>query len=609
MAINTNRQTLIHLHSGADKKPVGALNLGEIAVQHNSVEGAALYVETVINGTEDSLAKFITEKAIDAKIGVVSGYTDTVANNLAAEITRATGAEGGLNTRLEAVEAQLGSSEGGNSFADRVNTLEGAVEDLVAEDAQIRLDFAAADTALDGKITGLDTRMGTAEGKITSLEGRMTTAEGAIATNKAAHEANAAAIEQMGKDYKADDAALKSELQGNIDAVVASANANGQAITRIESEYKAADVQMAKDYKAADDVVRGEFAAADAALKTAYEAADTALGQRIDNLATSAETAAKAAKTEVAEGTDAGNNMSIVKTVGANGQDVYTINLTDVASAAAVSAMDEAYKAADESLQAAIDAMDEAYKAADQGLQGSINEVSGKVTTLIGDDADMSARAIVIDEVAKQLKSENISESFDTLKEMAEYLSSHPQTVTDMNNAIEANATEIGKVKASVGTLPEGKASVMEVIEANELVTSNALTNLDTRVSGNTTAIAENKAAHEANAGAITGLDTRLQTAEGKVGTLETKMGTAEGNITDLQTRMGAAEGKVSTLETTVGNAESGLVKSVADNAAAISALESAGFVKGIAAGKASGVVETEQELDFSALTINCGEY
>ena len=64
-----NRQILVNPHSSQEKIPVGALNLGEIAVQHNNVEDAALYVETVGDSESAStIAKFITEKAIDSKI-------------------------------------------------------------------------------------------------------------------------------------------------------------------------------------------------------------------------------------------------------------------------------------------------------------------------------------------------------------------------------------------------------------------------------------------------------------------------------------------------------------------------------------------------------------
>ena len=64
-----NRQILVNPHSSQEKVPVGVLNLGEIGVQHNNVEDAALYVETVADSeSAETVAKFITEKAIDVKI-------------------------------------------------------------------------------------------------------------------------------------------------------------------------------------------------------------------------------------------------------------------------------------------------------------------------------------------------------------------------------------------------------------------------------------------------------------------------------------------------------------------------------------------------------------
>ena len=64
-----NRQILVNPHSSVEKIPAGALNLGEIGVQHNNVADAALYVVTVADSESAStVAKFITEKAIDGKI-------------------------------------------------------------------------------------------------------------------------------------------------------------------------------------------------------------------------------------------------------------------------------------------------------------------------------------------------------------------------------------------------------------------------------------------------------------------------------------------------------------------------------------------------------------
>ena len=77
-----NRQKLVHLHTSEVKAPTqGLLGRGEIAVQHNDKE-AALYIEKD-NGT---IAKFIDETAVDAKIKV--------------EKTRAEGAESALDTKI-----------------------------------------------------------------------------------------------------------------------------------------------------------------------------------------------------------------------------------------------------------------------------------------------------------------------------------------------------------------------------------------------------------------------------------------------------------------------------------------------------------------------------
>lgn len=70
--------------------------------------------------------------------------------------------------------------------------------------------------------------------------------------------------------------------------------------------------------------------------ETAISAADDVKGA-IAKLEHQIDDAEAAATTVVAEGTDAGDNMSIVETAGADGHKIFTINLTDVASATALS--------------------------------------------------------------------------------------------------------------------------------------------------------------------------------------------------------------------------------------------------------------------------------
>lgn len=79
---------------------------------------------------------------------------------------------------------------------------------------------------------------------------------------------------------------------------------------------------------------------------TAVDATDT-VNQAISKLENQVDKAKAAATTKVVEGTDAGNNMEIVPTTGADSSVTYTVNLTDVASKAALDAEIAARKAVD----------------------------------------------------------------------------------------------------------------------------------------------------------------------------------------------------------------------------------------------------------------------
>ena len=164
-------------------------------------------------------------------------------------------------------------------------------------------------------------------------------------------------------------------------------------------------------------------------------------------------------------------------------------------------------KAADKTeLSNRIKAVEDDYlKAADKTeLEGKINEDRQRLATIEGQDAGKSAREIVQDEVAKQLQSENITESFDTLKEMAEYLSSHPEDVTKMNANIKQNADDIDAIEK----------------EIENLATSESLGALEARVKANEDGLAAVPAAIEAAEGrAKSHADTKVSEAEGRINT------------------------------------------------------------------------------------------
>lgn len=79
----------------------------------------------------------------------------------------------------------------------------------------------------------------------------------------------------------------------------------------------------------------------------------------------------------------------------------------------------------------------------DSELVEKIDGVDGKVTTLIGEDANKSVRTIANEELAKQLVAEGAAESLDTLEEIAAWIQSHPDDASAMNEAIQALQTKV----------------------------------------------------------------------------------------------------------------------------------------------------------------------
>lgn len=146
---------------------------------------------------DDASAMNAAIVALKTKVGdIPEGATSTtivayIKELVDAEKVRATGAEGGLDTRVKAVEAKLGSGEG--SVAKQI---EAAVK--VETDARV-----AADSALDGKITTAQgaadkaqgdvdalktskadqTALDTVAGRVTTVEGKVKTLEGASHTH------------------------------------------------------------------------------------------------------------------------------------------------------------------------------------------------------------------------------------------------------------------------------------------------------------------------------------------------------------------------------------------------------------------------------------------
>ena len=96
------------------------------------------------------------------------------------------------------------------------------------------------------------------------------------------------------------------------------------------------------------------------------------LEHQVDDAKAAATAAAKAATTKVVEGTDSGDNLEIASVKESDGSTTYTINLTDVASKAALDAEIAARKAADTTLTQSLQAEVTRAKSAETSIDSVV---------------------------------------------------------------------------------------------------------------------------------------------------------------------------------------------------------------------------------------------
>lgn len=242
----------------------------------------------------------------------------------------------------------------------------------------------------------------------------------------------------------------------------------------------------------------------------------------------------------------ANGTVGNIVTVGADGTVVDSgVAVADIASKTEVEAVDEKVDAA----QADVDALGEKIGTVEEGktvvqmiedakteatyddtevrgliqdnadaIEAHKTEIDGKVTTLIGDDANKSVRTIANEELAKQLIADGAKESLDTLEEIAVWIQSHPDDASAMAKAID-------DLEALVGTLPEGVTAttivgyIQEVVNAEKSRAEGVESGLDTRLKAVEEAVGEGGSVETQINNAIAELDADVVSAtveEGK---------------------------------------------------------------------------------------------
>lgn len=227
-------------------------------------------------------------------------------------------------------------------------------------------------------------------------------------------------------------------------------------------------------------------------------------------------------------------------------------------------------------------------------LKKKINDAAAQASTLVGEDASKSARAIAAEEVAKIV--DGADSSFDTLKEIADWISGHKTDAASMNSAIKAleaivkgiggtdePATVVAYVTAAIDALKIGdyaKAADLTAAVARiaDLESKVGVLNGGADVAGSVAkALADAKAYadglaknYDAKGAADTALASAKTYADGKAATAETNAKTyadglavnydAKGSATTAETNAKAyADGLNTTMDGRVAAVETAL--------------------------------------------------
>ena len=267
-----------------------------------------------------------------------------------------------------------------------------------------------------------------------------------------------------------DDTALKGRVSANETAIGALQGLVGDKKVSEQINTAIADLNLAATYEAkgAAAAVKTELVGKDAdtdasatiaGAKKYADKLDAAMDTRVDALE-----AAIGAGGSVGTQIDEKINALDVEDTAVAGQYVSAVSETDgkiTVTRAALPDYTEVYDAKGAAAQALTDAKGYA-DGLNTAMDTRVTAAEGKLTTLIGTDADKSVRTIANEELAKQLIPENAGASLDTLQEIAAWIQAHPGDAAAMNAAIEALEGKVGdtgvgaQIEAAINDLKAG---------------------------------------------------------------------------------------------------------------------------------------------------------
>ena len=230
-------------------------------------------------------------------------------------------------------------------------------------------------------------------------------------------------------------------------------------------------------------------------------------------------------------------------------------------------------------LETTVDTATTGLKDRTAALESAINTaetgIKARLDALVGTDEKKTSRAIAAEEVAKIVN--GADESFDTLKEIADWISGHKTDAASMNSAIKAledickgiggegeKATVVAYVTDAINALKNGE------IKTNADAIAAIKSDLDTAETGVKARLTTAEAGVAANKAALDTINSTDPKTEGSLAkTLADAKAYADSKNSDMDTRMIAAESKLTTIQ---GTGEGSITKAAADTLASAKA-------------------------------------
>ncbi len=234
-----------------------------------------------------------------------------------------------------------------------------------------------------------------------------------------------------------DDAAVKADIKKNKEDIATVSALVGDTAVASQISTAVADAKTELKGSTSDTDASATIAGA----KKYADKLDTAMDARVDALesavgeggSVAAQITAEIAKLDKADEAVAGKYVSAVS----EEDGVITVVRADLPDYTNIYAAKEHNHAIDDviGLQTAL---------GDKANATDVNALSGKVSTLIGEDTDKSIRTIANEELAAQLIPEGAKDSLNTLQEIAAWIQKHPDDASAMSAAISALEEKVG---------------------------------------------------------------------------------------------------------------------------------------------------------------------